>query len=111
MDVNALILDAKKTTDAMDAQASAMFGSLKSDMINSSNALKAFATNIINNVNTVTTDDLAQLNEQIRLAKLQLMQLQAQQSGINFALYAAGAAVILGLVIYFTSPSFKKLLS
>ena len=80
-------------------------GQLRDGLVASSNSIQSILNNVFTNNGVITKEQVNQLDEQIRVAKFQLLQSQSQKSILNLALFVGGIVVAIGVLWVLTKPS------
>lgn len=78
---------------------------LKDGLVASSNSIQAILNGVLLNNGVITKEQVNQLDEQIRVAKFQLLQSQSQKSVLNLSLFIGGLVVAVGVLWFITKPS------
>lgn len=78
-------------------------GSIKNGLINSADNIQSILNDILKNNGLITNEQVNQLDEEIKLAKLKLLESKSQSTITNLAMYVGLGVVVLGVLWYFTS--------
>lgn len=103
-DTNSLVQSGQNIVASSLAKAndSSIGSSVRDGLINSANGIQSILNDILKNNGLITAEQTNQLDEQIRLAKINLLQSQSQSTARNFALYVGLGVVVIGLLWYLT---------
>lgn len=78
-------------------------GSIKNGLISSADNIQSILNDVFKNNGLITNEQVNQLDEQIKLAKLKLLESKSQATITNLAMYVGIGVVVLGVLWYFTS--------
>jgi hypothetical protein len=104
-DSNTLIQTANTvvSTSLAKANDTGIGASVRDGLINSANSIQSILNDILKNNGLITAEQTSALDEQVRLAKINLLKGQSQASARNLALYVGIGVVIIGVLWYLTS--------
>jgi hypothetical protein len=80
---------------------------LKNDLYNSANKIQNAINSILQKSGIITDEEVNSLEEEIRLAKLKLLEAESRQSAYRYTLYVFAGLTALGLLWYFTKEKTK----
>jgi hypothetical protein len=80
---------------------------LKNDLYSSANKIQNTINSFLQKSGIITEDEVNSLEEEIRLAKLKLLEAESRQSAYRYTLYVFGGLTVLGLLWYFTKEKTK----
>jgi hypothetical protein len=78
-------------------------GTIKDGLINSADNIQSILNNVLKNKGLITNEQVNQLDEQIKLAKLKLLEAKSKSTITNLAMYVGIGVVVLGVLWFFTS--------
>jgi hypothetical protein len=78
-------------------------GSIKDGLINSADNIQSILNNVLKNKGLITNEQVNQLDEQIKLAKLKLLEAKSKSTITNLAMYVGIGVVVIGVLWFFTS--------
>jgi|APGre2960657505_1045072.scaffolds.fasta_scaffold306900_1 hypothetical protein len=78
-------------------------GSIKNGLINSADNIQSILNDIFKNNGLITNEQVNQLDEQIKLAKLKLLESKSKSTITNLGMYVGIGVVVLGVLWFFTS--------
>lgn len=79
---------------------------LKNQLYANSSKIQGLINSILQKGGVVTENEIDELDEQIRLAKLKILEAEAKSSTRKYALYVIGGLAVVGVIWYFT---YKKI--
>jgi hypothetical protein len=104
-DTSKLLEDAKAilSNTLNRASQSDIGGSIKDGLINSADNIQSILNDILKNKGLITNEQVNQLDEQLKLAKLKLLESKSQSTITNLAMYVGIGVVVIGVLWFFTS--------
>ena len=104
-DTNTLIQTAQDVvTNATNKASSGNIGaSIRDGLINSATSIQNILNNVFKNNGLITQEQVNSLDEQVKLAKVQLLQAESQKTTLSLGLYIGIGIAIIGTLWYFTS--------
>jgi hypothetical protein len=104
-DTSNLLEEAKSivTNTLNRANQSDIGGSIKDGLINSADNIQSILNNVLKNKGLITNEQVNQLDEEIKLAKLKLLEAKSKSTITNLAMYVGIGVVVLGVLWFFTS--------
>jgi hypothetical protein len=85
------------------ASQSDIAGSIKNGLINSADNIQNILNDILKNRGLITNEQVNQLDEEIKLAKLKLLESKSKATIANLGMYVGIGVVVLGVLWFFTS--------
>lgn len=79
---------------------------IKNQLYANSSKIQGLINSILQKGGVVTDSEVDTLDEQIRLAKLKILEAEAKSSNTKYAIYVIGGLAIIGAIWYFT---YKKI--
>jgi hypothetical protein len=78
-------------------------GSIKDGLINSADNIQSILNKVLKNNGLITNEQVNQLDEEIKMAKLKLLEAKSKSTITNLAMYVGIGVVVLGVLWFFTS--------
>ena len=79
---------------------------IKQQLYQNSTNIQNLINNILSKTGVVTQSEVDALDEEVRMAKLKLLEAEAKSARTKYALYVVGGLVVVGAIWYFT---YKKI--
>jgi hypothetical protein len=79
---------------------------IKEQLYQNSNNIQRLINGILTKTGVVTQSEVDALDEEVRMAKLKLLEAEAKSATTKYALYVIGGLVVVGAIWYFT---YKKI--
>jgi hypothetical protein len=79
---------------------------IKEQLYQNSNNIQTLINGILTKTGVVTQSEVDALDEEVRMAKLKLLEAEAKSATTKYALYVIGGLIVVGAIWYFT---YKKI--
>ena len=105
IDTNTLLQDAQNVVNSATNKATNgnIGASIRDGLVNSASSIQNILNDVFKNNGLVTQEQVNALDEQVKLAKVQLLQAESQKTTLSLALYIGIGIAIIGTLWYFTS--------
>jgi hypothetical protein len=81
---------------------------IKQQLYQNSTNIQNLVNKMLSKTGVVTQSEVDALDEEVRIAKLNLLEAEAKSANTKYALYVIGGLVIVGAIWYFTYKKIKN---